>query len=134
VFGFFATLKTPRREYLTANESENQLSTNCVDKLTFKSLKRSRYAASPQIGQKLTNLLKPIKPKQLQQRDNPVLIKNSSKKLFSSTIKPTSAKNNAAWFYTANVASQLHRIHTNNSSKALQLFFCYAILRLHSLF
>ncbi|MEY3289324.1 MAG: hypothetical protein RLZZ419_1566, partial [Pseudomonadota bacterium] len=36
--------------------------------------------------------LKPIKPKQLQQRDNPVLIKNSSKKLFSSTIKPTSAK------------------------------------------
>jgi hypothetical protein len=123
VFGFFATLKTPRREYLTANESENQLSTNCVDKLTFKSLKRSRYAASPQIGQKLTNLLKPIKPKQLQQRDNPVLIK-----------KPTSAKNNAAWFYTANVASQLHRIHTNNSSKSLQLFFCYAILRLHSLF
>ena len=57
LFGYRATRKTPRREYLTANETENQLSTNYVDKRSFKSLKRSRYGASRQIEQKPTNLL-----------------------------------------------------------------------------
>jgi hypothetical protein len=95
VFGFCALHKTPRSGAFTANETGKELSTICGDKLTFKSLKRSRYAASTQIGQKLTNLLNTNKPGQLQKRDNPVLIKHSSKNQFSSTIKPTSAKNSA---------------------------------------
>jgi hypothetical protein len=63
VFGFCALHKTPRSVAFTACGTLNKLSTICVDKRTFESLKASRFAASPQIEQKLTKSLKPINRK-----------------------------------------------------------------------
>ena len=57
--------QTPRRKQRTTNGTENHLSTNHVDKRPFKNLKPSRYAASPQIDQKLTNALNPNNHKAL---------------------------------------------------------------------
>lgn len=72
VFGFCATRKTPRGGVVTATGMGKQLSTNYVDKRPFKSLKPSRFAALPQIGQKLTKSLKPINRKVLpRQRKKP---------------------------------------------------------------
>jgi hypothetical protein len=63
VFGFCATRKSLRSEVFTANEAGKELSTICGDKRTFESLKASRFAALPQIVQKLTKSLKPINRK-----------------------------------------------------------------------
>ena len=51
VFGFCALHKTPPSVAFTASGRVSLLSTICVDKRTFKELRTSRFAASPQIGQ-----------------------------------------------------------------------------------
>jgi hypothetical protein len=80
VFGFCASRKTAGCEVFTANETGKELSTICVDKRTFESLKASRFAASPQIEQKLTKSLKPINRKAFpqQRKKNAPHIPNSN--------------------------------------------------------
>ena len=95
VFGFCASRKTPSSKVFTANETGKELSTNYVDKRPFKSLKPSRFAASPQIGQKLTKSLKPINrkvlPRQRKKPRSPGKNHHSSKHLSALVLRPRGA-------------------------------------------